>query len=64
MSLVTIREASRALAVSERHVRRMISKGRWPYYRLGAKAIRLDLKEVRALGRLISEGKPREAGNE
>ncbi len=56
MSLVAIPEAAQALNLSRRHIRRMISKRRWPFYRLGLKAIRIDLDEVKALGRVIAEG--------
>jgi len=56
MSLVAIPEAAQALNLSQRHIRRMISKRRWPFYRLGLKAIRIDLDEVKALGRVIAEG--------
>ena len=55
---LSIHEAGKALKLSERHIRRMISEGRWPYYRLGPRAIRLDLDEIKALGRLVAEGKP------
>jgi len=55
--LQSIHETSKILKLSERHVRRMISEGRWPYYRLGRRAIRLDVDEIKSLGRLIAEGK-------
>ena len=55
--LQSIHETSKALKLSERHVRRMISEGRWPYYRLGRRAIRLDVDEIKKLGKLIAEGK-------
>ena len=55
---ISIHEAGKALKLSERHIRLMISEGRWPYYRLGPRTIRLDLDEIKALGRLVAEGKP------
>jgi len=55
--LQSIHETSKIFKLSERHVRRMISQGRWPYYRLGRRAIRLDVDEIKSLGRLIAEGK-------
>ncbi len=39
----TVREAARLLECSQRHVRRMIRLGIWPYFRLGKKAIRVDV---------------------
>ncbi len=56
--LQSIHETSKAFKLSERHVRRMISEGRWPFYRLGRRAIRIDVDEIKSLGRLIAEGKP------
>ncbi|MBU1209265.1 MAG: helix-turn-helix domain-containing protein [Proteobacteria bacterium] len=54
--LATISTAARELGCSPDHIRRMIKRGRWPYYRLGKKALRVDPEEIRALGRLIAEG--------
>ena len=56
MALVSIQEAAQALGVSPDTVRRRIKAGRWPYYPLGPKAIRLDVDEIKSLGRLIAEG--------
>jgi excisionase family DNA binding protein len=58
MSLVSVREAARALRLSERHIRRMISEARWPFYRLGQRIVRVDIEEIKNLGRLIAEAKP------
>jgi len=55
MALVSIQEAARALGVSPDTVRRRIKGGHWPYYPLGPKAIRLDVEEIKSLGRLIAE---------
>ncbi len=57
--LVTITQGSRELGVSVEHTRRQIRSRRWPFYKLGAKAMRIDVGEIRALGRLIAEGKPK-----
>ena len=54
--LITISAASRELGVSQEHIRRMVRAGRWPAYRLGPKATRIDPDEIRALGKLIFEG--------
>jgi len=56
--LVTITQGARELGVSVEHIRRQIRSGRWPFYKLGSKATRIDVAEIRALGRLIAEGKP------
>jgi len=53
--LASISAAARELGCSPDHVRRMIRSGRWPYYRLGLKAMRVDPEEIKSLGRLISE---------
>jgi len=54
--LVRITEGAKELGVSTEHVRRMVRAGRWPAYRLGPKATRIDPDEIRALGKLIFEG--------
>ena len=53
--LTKIREASRLLGVSPEHIHRQIKAGEWPHYRLGPKAIRIDVDEIRALGRLATQ---------
>ena len=55
--LLSIHETSKALRLSERHIRRMISEGRFPHYRLGHRLIRLDLDEVKKATRRRSVGK-------
>jgi excisionase family DNA binding protein len=45
-ALVSLAEAARALGVSERTVRRLVTAGRVPAYRVGNQW-RLDLDEVR-----------------
>ncbi len=54
--LATIRAGALELGCSPEHIRRMIRNGRWPYYRLGPKAIRIDPEEIKGLGRLIAQG--------
>lgn len=56
MELVSISQAAKQLGCCTEHVRRMIRAGRWPAYKLGPKATRIDVDEVRALGRLIQQG--------
>ncbi len=53
--LVKIREASRLLGVSPEHISRQIRTGQWPHYRLGPKAVRIDVDEIKALGRIGTE---------
>jgi excisionase family DNA binding protein len=53
--LVSVSEASKALGLSAEHIRRQIRLGRWPVYKLGPKATRLDLQEIKSLGRLVFE---------
>lgn len=54
--LVSVSQAAKDLGVSVEHIRRMIRAGRWPYYKLGKKGTRVDVEEIKALGRLIAEG--------
>ncbi len=54
--LVSVTEGAKQLGVSVEHVCRMIRAGRWPYYQLGKKGTRVDIDEIKALGRLIAEG--------
>lgn len=53
--LVSVTIAAKELGVSTQHIRRMIRAGKWPVYRLGPKATRLDPEEIRALGRLTAK---------
>jgi len=50
--LVTIRRAAEILHVSPSHVHRMITCGRFPFYQIGPRIIRLDLEEICAAVRL------------
>ena len=54
--LTTIAGVARELGCSPDHVRRMIRSGRWPYFRIGPKAMRVDPEEIKNLGRLIAQG--------
>ena len=59
--LVGITQAAHELGVSTEHIRRMVRAGKWPVYRLGRKATRLDVDEIKRLGRLDIEAKPQES---
>jgi excisionase family DNA binding protein len=52
--LVSIQEAAKALKVSDRHVRRMIAEGKYPFYRIGNRAVRLDLEEIKSASRTLA----------
>ncbi len=52
--LVSIAAASKELGLSTQYIRRMVKLGTWPVYRLGPKATRLDLDEIKRLGRLLA----------
>lgn len=57
--LLTISAAARELGCSPAHIRRMIKAEQWPHYRLGVKALRIDVEEVKKLSRLIAEAEKR-----
>jgi len=50
--IVQIPELAEELKISTRQVRRMIDAGTIPFYKVGKRAIRLDLDEVKAAIRL------------
>ena len=54
--LRAIPEGSKELGVSAEHARRMVRAGRWPVYKLGPKAMRIDVDEIRLLSRLPAKG--------
>ena len=49
--LVKIEEATRRLGVSRETILKRIHSGEWPFYRLGEKAIRLNVEEIIELSR-------------
>lgn len=49
--LVSVREASRLLGVSESHIRKMIRRGRFPSYQMGNRIVRVDPNEIKAVTR-------------
>ena len=55
--LMSINETAKELGLSGAHVRKMVKKGVWPSYSFGKKAVRLDVDEIRKMGRLIAESK-------
>ena len=50
--LVRISQGSRDLGVSIEHTRRQVRSGKWPSYKLGKKATRIDVDEIKSLTRL------------
>jgi excisionase family DNA binding protein len=57
MALMSLTAASKELGVSTEHIRRMIKAGKWPVYHLGPKATRIDVDEIKKLGRLFADSK-------
>ena len=55
MPLSRVSQGAKELDVSTEHARRMIRKGLWPIYRLGKKAIRIDVEEIKKLTRGYEE---------
>lgn len=53
--LMRVIDAAKELGVSTEHIRRMIRSGKWPVYSLGPKATRIDVEEIKTLGRLTAE---------
>ena len=45
--LVSVKKAASVLNVSPSHVRKMILRGKFPFYRVGNRIIRVDLDEIR-----------------
>ena len=58
MALCGIRDAARLLSVSQRHCRRMIAEGRWPYYQIGRRMIRVDVEEIKSFVQRVARGRP------
>ena len=54
---VSVREASTALGFSTSHLYRLIKSKRIPFYQLTPRTIRLDLEELRTLGRIDAQGR-------
>jgi len=53
--LVNLSQGSRELGVSIEHARRQVRAGKWPSYKLGKKATRIDVEEIRVLSRLSAQ---------
>ncbi|MSP41514.1 MAG: DNA-binding protein [Deltaproteobacteria bacterium] len=47
--LCTLKLAAEELDCSHEHIRRQVRTGRWPFYRIGERAIRIDPEEIKAL---------------
>ncbi len=52
--LSSVTRASKELGVCTEHTRRQIRAGLWPCYRLGKKATRIDVDEIKKLTRLAA----------
>lgn len=55
--LVSVTQGAKELGLSPEYLRRMLKAGKWPAYRLGSKAMRVDVDEIKKLGRLIAEAR-------
>lgn len=55
---VSVKQAAKALTISQRFLRQLIAEQRIPFYRLSERTLRVDLDELRDYMRLIAEGKP------
>lgn len=53
--LMNLTRAAEVLGMSVLTIRRRISSGEWPAYKLGPKSTRVDPDEIKSLGRLISQ---------
>ena len=52
--LSSVTRASKELGVCKEHTWRQIRAGLWPCYRLGPKALRIDVDEIKNLTRLAA----------
>lgn len=55
----SMKEAAAYVQVSDRHIRHLVSTGKLTGYRLGARAVRVDLAELDALMEPIATAKRR-----
>ena len=56
MALKSVTEAAEELGLCKAQVRKKINAGEWPYFKLGKKATRLDVDEIKSLGRVLAKG--------
>jgi len=50
--LVSIKTAAVLLELSPSHIRRMIARGRFPFYRMGNRILRVDPDEIKSTNRV------------
>ncbi len=55
--LVSVTTAARELGLSNEHLRRLINSGKVPFYKLGPRATRVDVAEIKNLRKLTAGGK-------
>ena len=55
---MNVKEAAKALSVSERFLRQLVRENRITFYKLSARTTRFDLNELRDCMKLIAQGKP------
>ncbi len=46
LNLVSPEQAAKILQLNPETVKRRIRSGEWPYYKLGERALRLDIQEI------------------
>ena len=58
MEMMTTKQVSRAIGVSEELLRKLAREKRIPFYKLSERTLRFDLDEVRKFMRSSGSGKP------
>ena len=58
--LSSVTRASKELGVCKEHTWRQIRAGLWPAYRLGKRATRIDVDEIKKLFRLVALAEEKE----
>ena len=63
MELITTKQASERLRVSQSFLRQLAREGKVPFYKLSERCLRFDVDELHSYMKLVAEGKaPRDVG--
>ena len=54
---MTVRQAALELNISEETIRRNIKDNVWPFFLLGGKSFRVDVDEIKALGKAAAQAR-------